>query len=228
MCGRKTLTVDMQAIISELAVEEWEDPESYFPSYNSAPTQSSPVLLDTGKRVVKAMRWGLVPSWAREASIGSRMINARAETLPEKPSFKPLLPRRRCVVIADGYYEWRKTATGRIPYYIRHPEEKLLPLAGLWDTWRGAADETLNSYTIITTRPQAAIDFIHDRMPVVLPAEGLDIWLQTDRYPVAEALGLLKPYPVPLHYYPVSRFVNVPRNNSPRCIQPVEEEDERF
>jgi putative SOS response-associated peptidase YedK len=221
MCGRKTLTKDMLAIIEELAVEEWEDPDHYFPSYNVAPTQTSPILVYSDKRIVRLMRWGLVPHWAKEASIGSRLINARAETLLEKPSFRNLVPRQRCVVIADGYYEWKKEGSVKQPYYIRHPEGKLLPMAGLWDRWVSPEGESLLSYTIITTEPCPAVAAIHNRMPVILPPPALDCWIDTLRHPLREALRLLQPYPWELTVYPVSRQVNSPRNNSPACIRPI-------
>ena len=221
MCGRITLTRDMLSIIEELAIEEWEDPDRYFPSYNIAPTQLSPVMVQPGKRVVKLMRWGLIPFWAKDESIGSKMINARSETLLEKPSYKNLVPRKRCVVITDGYYEWKKEGGRKIPYYIHHREGKLIPLAGLWDKWRSPEGKTIFSYTVVTTEPMDSIAHIHNRMPVILSHEHLDIWTNTTVHPHKDALQLLKPYPGTLEAYPVSTFVNSPRNNSPVCIEPV-------
>jgi len=129
MCGRKTLTRDMQSIIEEMAIEDWLDKDRYSPSYNISPTQQSPVLIDDGKRYVQPMRWGLIPFWAKDMKIGSRLINARSETLLGKPSFRNLVPKQRCVVITDGYFEWEGST--KTPYYIKHPENKLLPMAGL-------------------------------------------------------------------------------------------------
>lgn len=211
----------MLSIIEELAVEEWEDPDRYFPSYNVAPTQLSPVMVHPGKRVVKLMRWGLIPSWAKEKSIGSKMINARSETLLEKPSYKNLVPRKRCVVITDGYYEWKKEGGRKIPYYIHHREGKLIPLAGLWDKWRSPEGKTIFSYTVITTDPMDSIAHIHNRMPVILNHENLDIWTNISVHSHKDALQLLKPYSGTLEAYPVSTFVNSPRNNSPACIEPI-------
>ena len=221
MCGRKTLTEDMQSIIEELAIQEWEDPDNYLPSYNIAPTQTSPILIDNGIRRVKPMRWGLIPSWSKDMGFGARMINARAETLAEKPSFRNLLPKKRCVVISDGYYEWRKSDSGKQPYYIHHPEGRLLPMAGLWDKWLNQEGKPVLSYTVITTTPQSELAFIHDRMPVILAPESLDKWLQTANNPAQTVLPLLQPYREKLEAYPVSKMVNSPANNSPACAQPL-------
>ncbi|MDP6532634.1 MAG: SOS response-associated peptidase [Candidatus Marinimicrobia bacterium] len=222
MCGRKTLTRDMQSIIEELAIEEWMNPESYFPSYNIAPTQLSPILGYSGKRIVKQMRWGLIPSWAKDKSIGSKMINARSESLLEKPSFRNLVSRNRCIVIADGYYEWHREGDKKTPYYIHHPDRKLLPLAGLCDTWKNEDGEKILSYTVITTEPTLDIAFIHDRMPVILKPTDIDQWIQHSSQSVNEALELLQPYPEPLNHHSVSTFVNSPKNNSEQCIQKAE------
>ena len=219
MCGRKTLTEDMQSIIEELAIQEWEDPDNYLPNYNIAPTQTSPILIDAGIRRVKPMRWGLIPSWSKDMSFGARMINARAETIQEKPSFRNLLPNGRCIVITDGYYEWRKTGTGKQPYYIHHPEGRLLPMAGLWDRWINENGKSVFSYTVITTTPRPDLAFIHDRMPVILGCDNIDTWLQTKANPVENMLSLLRPFDRGLETYPVSRLVNSPANNSPDCIQ---------
>ncbi|MBC8403309.1 MAG: SOS response-associated peptidase [Candidatus Marinimicrobia bacterium] len=221
MCGRKTLTEDLQSIIEELAIQEWEDPDNYIPSYNIAPTQTSPILIDDGIRRVELMRWGLIPSWSKDMSFGARMINARAETLLEKPSFHNLVPNRRCVVITDGYYEWRKEISGKQPYYIHHPDGRLLPMAGLWDKWSNQEGKQVLSYTVITTKPQSELAFIHDRMPVILHRENLDQWLQTANNPAQTVLPLLQSYRGMLEAYTVSKMVNSPANNSPACTQPL-------
>ena len=211
----------MQSIIEELAIQEWEDPDNYLPSYNIAPTQTSPILIDDGVRRVKSMRWGLIPSWSKDMSFSARMINARAETLLEKPSFRNLLPNKRCIVITDGYYEWQKAVSGKQPYYIHHPESRLLPIAGLWDKWLDKEGKPVLSYTVITTTPQSVLAFIHDRMPVILAPESLDKWLQTANNPAQTVLPLLQPYREKLEAYPVSKMVNSPANNSPACAQPL-------
>ena len=178
MCGRKTLTRDVQSIIEEMAIEEWQDADLYTPSFNIAPTQSTPIMIDHMGRHVKPMKWGLIPNWAKDESIGSKMINARSETLLQKPSFQNLVPQKRCVVITDGYYEWKKASRKSIPYYIHHPSKKLLPMAGLWDMWENHSGKKIFSYTVITTTPTSTIKDIHHRMPVILKSEDINSWLQ--------------------------------------------------
>ncbi|SVC96196.1 uncharacterized protein METZ01_LOCUS349050, partial [marine metagenome] len=147
MCGRKTLTKGKIEIMEELFVDEWEDDFDWEPSYNIAPTQISPILLNDGKRKVKPMYWGLVPSWAKDKTISAKMINARSETLGEKPSFQSLIYQKRCIVISDGYFEWKREGSKKIPYYIRDPDGKLLPMAGLWDEWIDKQEKRWLTYT---------------------------------------------------------------------------------
>jgi putative SOS response-associated peptidase YedK len=221
MCGRKTLTKDMQSIITELAIEEWENPDNYLPNYNISPTQNSPILIDIGKRIVRPMRWGLIQSWAKDDKFGSRMINARIETLLEKPSFRNLLPKKRCIVITDGYYEWKNDGVSKIPYYLKNPNDKLLPMAGLYDVWQHPDGNLLPSYTIITKEAQKDIATIHNRMPVILPQEHLDKWLKTEDSSVSDALELAENSKPTLEKYPVSSLVNYVKNNSPACLKPL-------
>jgi len=221
LCGRTTLTLDIPFVTEKLSIKDWENANLYSPSYNIAPTQKVPILLDNGYRHVKTMRWGLIPSWAKEIPQGSQMINARAETVMEKPSFRNLVPGNRCVVLTDGFYEWKQRDSSKIPYYIHHPSGDVLPMAGLWNTWRTTVGDELLSFTIITTRPKEELAFIHNRMPVILENSTLDIWLQTNQYNPEEAVTLLKPYPGELDAYRVSQFVNYATNNSPQCIQPI-------
>ena len=221
MCGRKTLTKGKIEIMEELFVDEWEDDFDWEPSYNIAPTQISPVLLNDGKRKVKPMFWGLVPSWAKDKTIGAKMINARSETLGEKPSFQSLIYQKRCIVISDGYFEWKREGKKKKPYYIRDPDGKLLPMAGLWDEWVDKQGKKWLTYTVITTDPSNQINHIHNRMPVILDKLKMDLWINFD-YPPNEALACLKPYEKLLELYPVSTFVNSPANNSNQCILPNE------
>ncbi len=222
MCGRKTLTWDMRSIIEELSIEEWEAPETYAPSYNISPSQHSPILRDIGSRSIKSMKWGLIPSWAKEASMGMRLINARSETLLEKPSFQHLVPSQRCIVLADGYYEWKLSGKQKIPYYIRSEEKKLLPMAGLWDRWNSPEGKSVFSYTVITTSSPNFVSHIHPRMPVILPYDHLDIWLQDRNYSIQDAMNILKPKEEELRIDPVSSLVNSVANNSPKCIEPIQ------
>ena len=221
MCGRKTLTKDMKSIIGELAIEEWENPDNYIPNYNIAPTQISPILIDNGKRIVKPMRWGLIPSWAKDDKFGAKLINARIETLTEKPSYRNLLPKNRCVVITDGYYEWKREGDRKIPFYIKNLDDNLLTMAGLYDVWKDPTGKLIPTYTVITKASEDEIAEIHGRMPVILPQEYLDIWLKTEMESSTHALELALTTKSKLDKYPVSTFVNSVRNNSPDCIKPV-------
>ena len=221
MCGRKTLTKDMQSIIEELAIEEWENPDNYLPSYNIAPTQTSPILIDNGKRSVRLMRWGLIPSWAKDDKFGVRMINARIETVTEKPSYRNLVSSNRCIVIADGYYEWKSNGKNKTPYYLKNFDDKLLPIAGLYDVWKHPDGYLVPSYTIVTKDAQKELSRIHPRMPVILPHNHLDKWLQTENHSVSIALELAKNAEQTLEIFPVSNLVNSAKNNSPKCILPI-------
>jgi len=212
----------MESIIEELAIEEWQNPENYFPSYNIAPTQDTPVIIFNKKRRVKSMRWGLIPSWAKDQSIASRLINARSETILEKPSFKNLVPKQRCIVIADGYYEWKKSSGKSRPYYISHKENKLLPMAGLWDRWNNRQGQYISTYTVITTRPAENISHIHNRMPVILNEKDINPWLNTVDTSLDDCMNLLKPLENDLNSFEVSSFVNSALNNSSRCVEPLE------
>jgi putative SOS response-associated peptidase YedK len=211
----------MKSIIEELAIEEWENPENYIPNYNIAPTQISPILLDRGKRIVKPMRWGLIPSWAKDNKFASKMINARIETLTEKPSYRNLLTKNRCIVIADGYYEWKNENGKKTPYYLKHSKDKLMTMAGLFDLWRNPEGQLVPTYTIITKDAQQIISNIHHRMPVILPPENINIWMKTSSYSVREALDTAQNIKPDIVNYPVSTLVNSVKNNSPDCIKPA-------
>jgi len=220
MCGRKTLTKDTQAIIEELLIDEWDQKDEYSPSYNIAPTQNSPILIYNNKRKIEQMRWGLIPSWAKDKAIGAKMINARGETLLKKPSFKNLVISNRCIVITDGYFEWHNIGTVKTPYYFHDPKKNILPMAGLWDEWKSANGELMKTYTVITTTPKPEYAHIHNRMPVILPHSEIDAWINTRDHSPKDALGHVLPYQYELEVYPVSTFVNSPKNNSAKCTTP--------
>ena len=220
MCGRKTLTKDTQAIIEELLIDEWDQKDEYSPSYNIAPTQKSPILIYNNKRKIEQMRWGLIPSWAKDKAIGAKMINARGETLLKKPSFKNLVISNRCIVITDGYFEWHNIGTVKTPYYFHDPKKNILPMAGLWDEWKSANGELMKTYTVITTTPKPEYAHIHNRMPVILPHSEIDAWINTRDHSPKDALGHVLPYQYELEVYPVSTFVNSPKNNSAKCTSP--------
>ena len=223
MCGRKTLTRDMQSIIEELAIDEWAD-DDFNPSFNIAPTQISPILIgEDNSRIVKPMQWGLIPHWAKDKSIGSKMINARSETILEKPSFQNLINQNRCVVITDGYFEWKRESDRNQPFYIFHPDKKLLPMAGLWTTWTSTDSQTIESYTVITTSPQKEIAHIHNRMPVILNPMTVDEWIHCETTPSNQAIVNLIPFTKSLVFHPVSTLMNSPKNNSLDCIRSIQD-----
>jgi putative SOS response-associated peptidase YedK len=192
------------------------------PSYNIAPTQQVAVVIDEGVRRLVPVQWGLVPSWAKDPSVGNKMINARAETITEKASYRNAFKKRRCLVVADGFYEWQKTGDGKRPIYIRLKSGKPFGFAGLYEVWEPPEGEALTTCTIITTEANELMKPIHDRMPVIVPKEKQDLWLDPGVKDQESLLDLLKPYPaVDLEAYPVSRRVNSPANNSPDCIKPA-------
>lgn len=196
------------------------------PRYNIAPSQNAPVVMVEGEgKRLRMMRWGLVPSWANEAAIGNRMINARSETLAEKPSFKKSLKQRRCLVLADGFYEWQAPKEGKgrkTPMRILLKSREPFAFAGLWDIWKDPDGEELLSFTIITTQANDLIKGIHERMPVILAPEEEEIWLKSGPDETARLLSLLDPYPAKaMDVYEVSTAVNSPSNDRKECIEPV-------
>jgi len=225
MCGRYRLTIDQQEQLEVYVAELFEE-EDRGSRYNIAPTQRVPVLvIQDDTRWIRGFRWGLVPSWAKDPAIGNRMINARSETVAEKPSFRTAWKhRRRCLVLTDGFYEWQKPADGKgpkIPHAIEMADGRPFGFAGLWERW-GSEDDPLFTCTILTTDANELVKPIHDRMPVILgDAEEWDAWVDPD-VPSDELDGLLRPYPSEeLHAYPVSTYVNKPGNEGPECVDPV-------
>ena len=221
MCGRFTLTVDPGELQEAFNIDI---PSQYASRYNIAPSQPVAVIPNDGKHHLDFFVWGLIPSWAKDPSIGNRMINARAETLAEKPSFKNSFRRRRCLVLADGFYEWQKQdgGKGKIPMYIHLKTKKPFAFAGLWDLWHASDGSEIRSCTIITTEPNSMMASIHNRMPVILSPNAYAVWLDPGEKPADQLSTLLKPYPADeMLAYPVSRTVNSPNNDIPECIQPL-------
>jgi putative SOS response-associated peptidase YedK len=221
MCGRFALYRNLEEIKGAFDIQQvrWK-PE---PSYNVAPSQDVAVVVqrEEGNSLDK-MRWGLIPFWAKDPTIGSKMINARSETLSEKPSFKRPFKSQRCLVIADGFFEWAKTEQGKIPMFIRSGSQELLGLAGLYDLWVSPQGESITSCTIVTTRANDFMQPIHDRMPLILSKPQQVTWLDPATPYIDEWLSALPPYPSQeMEAYEVSRRVNSPQNNSVECIQPV-------
>jgi putative SOS response-associated peptidase YedK len=220
MCGRFTLHHDTSQIALRFDVQQTsvDVPERY----NIAPTQPVAVVTVNSPRTLQMMRWGLIPSWAKDPAIGNKLINARAETLPERPAYKSALMRRRCLIPSDGFYEWQAVGKGKQPMYIHRKDDGLFAFAGLWEEWHSPEGETVRSCTIITTAPNDLMAPIHDRMPAILRPEDEAAWLDMSLKEADTALQLLRPYPAAeLEAYPVSRLVNAPVNDRADCIQPV-------
>jgi putative SOS response-associated peptidase YedK len=196
------------------------------PRYNIAPTQDVAVVRQEGStRALALLRWGLVPSWSKDPTIGARMINARAETAAEKPAFRAAFKQRRCLVLADGFYEWQSSGQGRQkqPFYIHMKDGKPFALAGLWERWQGdEGGSTLETCTILTTEPNELVRPIHNRMPVILAPADYGQWLDPAMQQAGPLQAMLQPYPAAaLDAYPVSRAVNNARHDSPECVAPL-------
>jgi len=220
MCGRFTLTTNLGAIAKRFGVSRFL--EEVGPRYNIAPTQTVIVVNDDGTRHLTQMRWGLIPSWAKDPAIGNRMINARAETVATKPAFRAALRKRRCLIPADGFYEWQPAGRRKQPVYIALKTLGPFGFAGLWEIWTSPAGDEIRSCTIITTEANELLKPIHDRMPVILNHDAEAVWLDQTIQDSARLLPLLKPYPAEeMECYPVSTWVNNPANDSAECIEPL-------
>ncbi len=232
MCGRYTLTTPAELIADVFGVDP---PAGLSSRYNIAPTQPAAVVRSRPKqaRQLDLLRWGLIPSWARDTAIGNRMINARAETIAEKPSFRSAFRSRRCLVVTDGFYEWKRLAGSRAkqPCWIHRTDGAAFAFAGLWESWRPRVDEegdggdghsaAVESFTIITTTPNDLMKPIHDRMPVILPAESWDTWLDADNTDTNGLQALLGPSrETGFEAREVGTHVNSPRNDDPGCLAP--------
>ncbi len=222
MCGRYTLTVSGR-VLAELF--ELEAEPALAPRYNIAPSQQVPLvrLGADGRRQWAEARWGLVPSWAREVDAGARMINARAETAADKPAFRTAVRRRRCLLPADGFYEWQAVAGGKQPHLIRFSDGRPFAFAGLWELWQPPGAEPLLSCTILTTTPNPVVAALHDRMPVILPPERHGEWLEPGELGRERLAELLVPCPAAgMEAFPVSRRVNNPRADDEACAARVD------
>ncbi len=218
MCGRYTIT---ELPASPPLAENQLSANHFTPNYNVAPTNACPVIPQADPAHIHLYRWGLIPHWAKDIKIGYRLINARAETLAEKSSFKNPLQRSRCLVLADGFYEWKKEGAEKQPFRIGMKEGGLMNLAGLYDLWRSPDGQMIYSFTIITTEPNSLMAGIHDRMPVILDSVDAEQWLRED-LPQQEALALLRPFEAGrMTAYAVSKAVGNVRNNEPSLIEPI-------
>lgn len=223
MCGRFTLTVDPGQL--QEAFPWVEFPVDFPPRYNVAPTQPVAVVPNDGLNRMDFFNWGLIPFWAKDPKIGSRLINARSETIAEKPSFRGSFKYKRCLILADGFYEWQKQpgSKTKIPMYIHLKDRAPFAFAGLWDSWNSKDGSEIKSCTIITTQPNELVEQIHNRMPVILSPEGYAAWIQEGENDPELLKSLLHPYPSEeMAAYPVSTKVNSPQNDTPEVIISVE------
>ena len=219
MCGRFSLTTD-EAILNE-RFRLAGGIEPYVARYNCAPTQKLAVITSEEPRRLSYYRWGLIPFWAKDEKIGSKMINARAESIEEKPSYRNAFRQRRCLVLADGFYEW-KNENGKKPFRITMKDQKPFAMAGIWETWKNPEGKMIHSFSIITTSANELMKSIHDRMPVILPPEFEETWLHsTDPREIRE---LLQPFESEkMQVYEVSKLVNSPGNDNPAVIIPMDQ-----
>lgn len=221
MCGRFTITLEPAFFQQELDLGNI--PSEWVPRYNVAPGQQIPIVRETENRNVIMLRWGLVPSWAKDPSIGYKMINARSETVQEKLSFRTAFQKRRCLVLTDGFYEWQKSnkqGTPKVPFRFTLINKKPFAFAGLWETWLSPEKEEIQTCTILTCEPNDLIARVHNRMPVILDKTTCWDWLKGKT--ADELLKILKPYPAQKMYgYPVGQWMNNPRMDDVKCIAPL-------
>ncbi len=222
MCGRFSNDAKPEQIEKEFKIGKL-NPKLFTPRYNIAPTQMIPVVLEqSGERVIESLRWGLIPSWSKDESIGSKMINARAETLAEKPSFRDAFKKHRCIIPASGFYEWQKQSKGaKQPFYFRMKDKDVFGFAGLYEQWLDKeTGEQIETFTIITTEANKVLEPIHERMPVILKSKDYDQWLDAKEKDTSELQKLLAPYPSEkMKSYAVSKSVNSPSKDSPELIK---------
>ncbi|HPA12144.1 MAG TPA: SOS response-associated peptidase [Bacteroidales bacterium] len=218
MCGRYSFAPDLKIVNEHYDISVNDD--DLTPNYNCAPSQLLPVITNDKSIGFNFFRWGLIPFWAKDISIGNKLINARSETILEKPSFRNAFRQRRCLVSADAFYEWKQEVKEKIPYRIFLKNQNIFSMAGIWEKCKLPNGETIFSFAIITTQPNTLMTKIHNRMPVILDKKGEDLWINnTDE---KELTNLLKPFPAEqMTAYRISNLVNSPRNNSPKIIEPI-------
>lgn len=219
MCGRFSFSPLAKIIEDRFDVKV--DPGEYKPRYNSAPSQDLAVISNENPNELTYYKWGLIPFWAKDKSIGNKMINAKAETILEKPSFKNPFKRKRCLVLSDGFYEWKKiNPKEKVPYRIKMEDDSLFAMAGIWDTWKDEEGKPVNSFAIITTTPNELMENIHTRMPVIIDKKHEKDWLNVSGTDFLQSL--LKPYPAKeMTAYSISKLVNYPKNDSAEILKPL-------
>ena len=223
MCGRFTLTINPADLRDTFS--EYIFPPQFGPRFNIAPSQPVLAIPNDEKNTADFFIWGLIPMWAKDPSIGNRLINARGETVAEKPSFRGSFKYKRCLILADGFYEWKANSgkKTKTPYYIHMKNRRPFALAGLWDVWESPDGSSIKTCTIITTTPNELMEHVHDRMPVILHPRDYAKWLDVSPQTPENLLPLIKPYPADeMSAYRVSLLVNKPANDSPELVVPVE------
>lgn len=224
MCGRFTLAAPIEEIINRFEVEAFIKAEGYLPNYNVAPSQSVLAIINNGIcNKMGYLRWGLIPPWAKDLTVGNKMINARAETLAEKPSFRNAYKKKRCLIIADSFYEWKRDESNtKTPMRIKLKNNELFGMAGLWEQWKSPEGKPIFSCSVITTTPNELMKDIHNRMPVILKQEDEKVWLNPSITNPLELQQLLSPLDAELmESYEVSSLVNSPKNNCMELIQKI-------
>jgi putative SOS response-associated peptidase YedK len=222
MCGRFTLTVDPAQLQGQF--EKFNFPAQFAPRFNVAPSQPVLAIPNDGENTADFFVWGLIPMWAKDPTIGSRLINARAETLAEKPAFRGSLKYKRCLILADGFYEWKAgdARKAKTPYFIHMKDRRPFAFAGLWDSWNSPDGSLVRSCTIITTEPNELVSIVHNRMPVILPPRDYDKWLEPAPQTPENLKPLLKPFPAEeMTAYPVATLVNKTENDRPELLVPI-------
>lgn len=221
MCARYTLTTTLETLQERFHFQAEGLP--YQPRYNIAPTQEVLTIVRNGENRAQYMRWGLIPFWAKDPKVGYKMINARAEGLADKSAFRNALKKRRCLVLADGFYDWREESGVKVPMRILLKSREPFAFAGLWEVWKAPAGEYVRSCTIVTTAANPLVATIHDRMPVILSEEAERIWLDMGIQDFGVLSGILSPFPAgSMEAYRVSPIVNSAKNETPACIAPVD------
>lgn len=226
MCGRYRLSRDQQRVAEHFEIEDWREIKIPFqlPRFNAAPSQVLPAvrLADDRRRELVGLRWGLVPRWAKAPGVGYRTVNARAETVAVKPSFKDSFRCRRCLIPTDGFYEWQPSGRRKQPWLVRLKTGDLFALAGLWDRWMGRGGEALETFTIIVTDANDLLRPLHERMPVIVEPGDYGFWLDVDHFDQSRLRSLLRPFPSErLEAYRVSPRVNSPQYDDEQCSAPL-------
>jgi putative SOS response-associated peptidase YedK len=222
MCGRFTLTVNPAEV--QETFSPYTFPQKFAPRFNIAPTQPVLAIPNDDQNTADFFVWGLIPMWAKDPAIGNRLINARGETLEEKPAFRSSLKYKRCLILADGFYEWKGGEGKKVktPFFIHMKDRKPFAFAGLWDSWNSPDGSLIKSCTIITTEPNELTGIIHNRMPVILHPRDYAKWLDPSPQTPERLKPLIKPYPANLmDAYPVSTLVNTPANDIPELVVPA-------